>query len=333
MYSRKTILILTIILAFAAAAHGAEKKAPPVERTGPKPAPVSPKPHVVAVVNGAEIGLDDFVRDLFRAQTLVLNAGRTLTAPGVTRLRTEVLEALIRQELLYQESKKTVKVTDGEIASEIDKLKDQFPSPADFARAAPLLRARVERALSVGIYVDKNYTSKATVTDGEVRTAYDANRANLRQPEQVKAGYILVKVDPRWSEAKKAEAREKIGGIRKKALDGQDFAALARANSEDVTAPLGGNLGFVRQGQLLRPIEQALFSLKPNEVSDVVETRIGYHLVKAYERAPEMTVPFENVKDELRTLLKQEKGRQEANAYASKLREKAKVQIFLPVEE
>jgi parvulin-like peptidyl-prolyl isomerase len=327
MYSRRTILILTIIFAFAAAAHGTEKKTSPVEKAA------APKPNVVAVVNGAEIGLDDFTREVFRAQTLVLNTGRTLTAPGVVRLRTEVIEALIRQELLYQESKKTVKVTDGEIASELEKLKDQFPSTADFARAVPLLRAQVERALSTRTYVDKVYTSKATATDGDVRAAYDANRANLRQPEQVKTGYILIKVDPQWGEAKKAAARKKIADVRKKALEGQDFAALARASSEDVTASLGGSLGFVRQGQLLRPIEQALFSLKPNEVSDVVETRVGYHLLKAYERTPEMTVPFENVKDQLRNLLKQEKGQQEANSYAAELREKAKVQILLPAEE
>ncbi len=80
-------------------------------------------------------------------------------------------------------------------------------------------------------------------------------------------------------------------------------------------------------------MEEALFALKVGEVSDVVETRVGYHLVKAVERKPETTVPFENVKDQLRTLLKQEKGQQEANASIAKVREKAAVQTFLPAEE
>jgi parvulin-like peptidyl-prolyl isomerase len=64
-----------------------------------------------------------------------------------------------------------------------------------------------------------------------------------------------------------------------------------------------------------------------------VETQLGYHLIKAIERKPEIITPFENLKDQIRTLLKQEKGQQEANAYITKVREKAKVEIFLPAEE
>jgi peptidyl-prolyl cis-trans isomerase C len=82
----------------------------------------------------------------------------------------------------------------------------------------------------------------------------------------------------------------------------------------------------------MKPFEEALFALKTGEVSGVVETRLGYHLVKAVDRKPEMTIPFENLKDELRTLLKQEKGQQEANASIGKVREKARVEIFLPAE-
>ena len=84
---------------------------------------------------------------------------------------------------------------------------------------------------------------------------------------------------------------------------------------------------------MLKPFEDALFVLKTGEVSDIVETNVGYHLIKATDRKPEMTVPFETLKDQLRTLMKQEKGQQEANAYIGKQREKAKVEIFLPPEE
>ncbi len=148
----------------------------------------------------------------------------------------------------------------------------------------------------------------------------------------MKAAYIFVKVDPQ-NEAKKAESKKKIEDIKKKLSAGEDFAALARANSDDITGARGGDLGYVRQGQLNKPVEEALFSLKPGEVSDIVETKVGYNLVKAVERKPETTMPFENVKDQLRTALRQEKGQQEANAYIVKVREKAAVETFLPAEE
>lgn len=298
----------------------------------PKPA-VERKPGVVAVVNGSEINLDTFTVELYRAERLVLNAGRPLSALQVTRLKSEVLEALVRQELLYQEARKTVRVTDTEIAGELEKLKDQFQNASDFARLTPVLRVQVERGLAIRKYIDSAYVSKATVTDTEIRSYYDGHRDGFRQPEQVKAAYIFIKVDPQWNETKKAEAKKKIEDINKKLSAGEDFASLARTNSDDITGARGGDLGYVQQGQLNKPVEEALFALKPGEVSSIVETKVGYNLVKAIERKPETTLPFENVKDQLRTALRQEKGQQEAYAYIAKAREKAAVETFLPAED
>lgn len=129
------------------------------------------------------------------------------------------------------------------------------------------------------------------------------------------------------------EAKQKIEDIRKKAVNGEDFASLARTYSEDVTAQNGGDLGYIRSGQIMKPLEDALFALKPNEVSKVVETKTGYHLFKAIDRKPETTQSFEEVKDRLRALLKQKKGRQEANALVGRLRRTATVEIYLPAEE
>ncbi len=139
------------------------------------------------MVNGSEIGLNDFAGEMYQAERAILNGGKLLTAPQVTRLRTEVLEGLIRQELLYQESKKTVRVTDAEIEVELEKLKDQFRNTADFAKAAPSLRAQVERTLAIRKYIETQYASKAEVTDTDIRSYYDGHRDSFRVPEQVKA--------------------------------------------------------------------------------------------------------------------------------------------------
>lgn len=295
--------------------------------------PDNKKAGTVAVVNGSEISHDDFNRELYRAERMVLDAGKLLTAPQVTNLRTQVLEGLVRQELLYQEAKKTTRVTDAEVTAELDKLKSQFKSDADFTKAVPVLRVQVERELVIRKYIDTVYASKAVVKDSDIRSYYDNNLRSFFQPEQIKASYILIKVEPEWNEAKKMDAKKKIEDVRKKALAGQDFASLARTYSDDLTASRGGDLGYVRKGQILKPLEEALFVLKPGEVSDVVETRLGYNLIKAVERKPETAVPFEDVKDRLRTALKHEKGQQEANAYIAKVRDKASVKTFLPAEE
>jgi parvulin-like peptidyl-prolyl isomerase len=100
-----------------------------------------------------------------------------------------------------------------------------------------------------------------------------------------------------------------------------------------VSSSKGGDLGYISRGQVLKPFEEALFVLKPGEVSGVVETSLGYHLIKAAERKPETALPFESLKDRLGVFLKQEKGQKEANAYIDKIRAQAKVEISLPPEE
>lgn len=291
------------------------------------------KPKPVAVVNGSEISLEDFNRELYAAERVIINAGRLLSSPAVARLRTEVVENLVRQELLYQEAKKTVRVTGSEVTAEVEKLKGRFRTEADFAKAVPSLRSEVEKRLTIAKYVETAYTAKAQVTDEELRSSYERNRQALRQPEQVKALYVFVKVDPAWGEARKKEAKKKIEDIRRRALRGEDFTSLARTYSDDPTASTGGDLGYVRPGQLMQPLEKAVFALKAGEVSAVLEAGPGCHLFKATDHRAETTVSFEEVKDRLRTLLKQEKGQQTANAFIARVREKAKVEISLPREE
>ncbi len=310
----------------------ADSKAKPAV---PAAGEVKSKPEVVATVNGADIATDDYLREMNRVERIYLTTGKALTCGEIGRLRKEVIESMVRRELLYQESKKTVHVSEAEIDAEIKKVKDRYQNETEFANALAgmkmtpaSLKAQVERTLAVQKIINVQFTSKATVTDKDIWSYYDRNRESFRQPEQVKTSQILVKVDPQADAAKKAEARKKIGDILAKVRQGQDFASLARTYSEDPSGAKGGDLGYIRPGQTLKLFEEALFSLKPGEVSDVVETSLGYHVIKAVERKPETTMPFENVKDQLRTLLKQEKGREEANAYIGKVRETAKVEIF-----
>ena len=316
---------------------GAEKS-PAAPAAAAPAATAQGKAGIVAVVNGSDIPVEDFFRELNRVQRLVLQTGQPLTCPQVTRLRTEVVEGLVRRELLYQEAKKTVKVSETEINEEMKKLKEQYASDADFNNALNVmkispatLRAQVERALLIQKLIETQFASKVVVTDKEIWAYYDKNRDSFRQPEQVRASQILIKTN--GDEAKKAAAKKKIEEIKQKIQQKQDFESLARTYSEDPSASKGGDLGYIRTGQVLKPFEEALFVLKVGEVSDVVETSLGYHLIKATDRKPEMTVPFDTLKDQLRNLMKQEKGQQEANAYIAKQREKAKVEIFLPREE
>ena len=340
MKSTKTILVLAAVVSLwgGSVALSAETRQAP-EKSAEKRSQVV-KPGVVAVVNGSDIALADFNRELNRMERIVIDTGNPLTCRQISRLRTEVVEGLIRRELLYQESKKQTKVSESEIDERFAKIKAQYENETAFANALnsvaatpALLKAQIERTLSVEKMITTVFVPKAVVTDQDIWTYYDHNRDSFRQAEQVRASLILIKVDPQWSESRKAESRKKLEDILAKVRQGQDFASLARTYSEDPSSTKGGDLGYIRTGQILKPIEDALFSLKPGEISAVVETSAGYSLVKATERKPEATIPFETVKDQLRTALKREKAQTDANAYTATLREKAKVEISLPLDE
>lgn len=290
--------------------------------------PAAKKADVVAMVNGAEIGREQLNGELYRAEKLAIDAGRFLTAAQVTTLTSELLENLVKQELLYQEAvKKKVTVGDDEIQATLQKLKPQFKTEAAYTKALPTLEAQVQRSAVMKKYVEEAFSAKAQVSDAQVRASYDEHLNNFRKPEQIEMGYILIKAE--GDDAGKEKARKKTEALRKRILKGEDFGKIAKKESDDPTAPEGGKVSAVRKGQLLPPLEKALFALKPGEVSPVIETAAGFNLVTAYERTPETAVPFEEVKDELKKLLQSAEGQKAANAHIEEVRKKADVKTYL----
>jgi peptidyl-prolyl cis-trans isomerase C len=145
----------------------------------------------------------------------------------------------------------------------------------------------------------------------------------------VQASHILIKVDPQADESQRAEARKKIEEIKKKLGKGGDFAALAKEFSQCPSGSKGGDLGYFRRGQMVKAFEEAAFALKRGEVSDLIETKFGYHLIKAIDKKPETTIAFEEIKSKLGRYLKQNKVQEEVRQYVEKLKEKVKVERFL----
>ena len=152
----------------------------------------------------------------------------------------------------------------------------------------------------------------------------------FKQPEQVKASHILIKVEANADQQKKAQAIEKIKQIQEMLKGGQDFAALAKKYSEDKgSGAKGGDLGYFARGQMVKPFENAAFAMKPNEVSDIVETQFGYHLIKVYDKKPERILAYDDVKSLLAERLRQEKIQQDTAKYIADLRKDAKIKKYI----
>jgi parvulin-like peptidyl-prolyl isomerase len=146
----------------------------------------------------------------------------------------------------------------------------------------------------------------------------------------VRASHILVLV-PQGTDAKgKAALRAKAEGLLKRVKGGEDFAAIARASSEDPgSAPQGGELPPFGKGSMVPPFEAAAFALPAGGVSDIVESQFGFHIIKLHEKLPEEKAPFESVKARLGEHLLNLKRDEAVTLFINALRAKAKIETYL----
>jgi peptidyl-prolyl cis-trans isomerase C len=291
----------------------------------------------VAVVNGTVLKQAELDSETDRYLDRLQRTGRFPNDLERSQIKKQVLENLIARELLYQESqKKGIKVDQQEIDAQLTGLKGRFPNEAEFKNALSRnnlteadLRSQFERDLAIKKLLDGQIGDKSAVSEKETRAYYDSNLETFKKPEQVRASHILIKVDPGADEAKKAEARTKIESLQTKLKKGEDFGALAKEYSEGPSGPKGGDLGFFGRGQMVKPFEETAFAMKPGQVSDMVETNFGYHLIMVSDRTPEGTIPYEEVKDRLQQFLKQQKVQEAIARYVETLKGKAKIERFL----
>lgn len=290
-----------------------------------------------AEINGVVITQGQFDKELAIHLDRVLKQGRQISEDQKAGLKKEILEGLIERELLYQESQKVgIKVDDKKIDDQLAAIKKRFPGEAEFKIALGKMnltedevKTQITRGLAIRQLIEQQVTSKIVVTDVETKAYYDGNPQMFKQPEQVKASHILIKVDAAATEAQKAEARNKIEAVQQKIKNGGDFAELAKEYSEGPSNTRGGDLGFFRRGQMVKPFDDAVFNMKTNEVSGIIETRFGYHIIKVYDKKPEETLAYADVKDKLNQRMKQEKVEKDAELYINQLKKDANIEKYI----
>jgi len=302
--------------------------------------PLSPKdlPAVVAKVNGENIKKEDLLQGAQAVQIRLAQEGRP-AVPSVEFYR-EVLNQIIGIALLQQDAKaQGVTATDQEIQQQLAQRKGAFPTEEAFKQALAQaglteqkLRDQTRDAIAVQKYIQTRLAKSGAVTEQATRDFYDKNKAQIQAPERVHVRHILIRVDPKATAAAKQDARQKAETLLKRLQAGEDFGKLAQESSDDPASKVrGGDLGFVAKGQTPDPaFEAATFALtKPNQLSPVVETQFGYHILQFVERQPAGAIPYDQVKARIGQLIQQQQGQQQLANRVRELRGKAKVEVFL----
>jgi peptidyl-prolyl cis-trans isomerase D len=254
----------------------------------------------VASQGQTEAIFEQRVREDLRKQALLQAVAESALVPKTV---TEGIDAMLREQREVRELRFTVEqylpkvsVSDAQVAEFYEKNRALFETPES---------AKVEFL----VLSPDTITGTGTLAEADVKAYYDQNKSRYGTEEQRRASHILITAEGSDKAAARKKAEQLLAQVRAKP---GDFEKLARENSKDSgSAANGGDLGFFGKGMMVKPFEDAVLKLKPGEISDVVESDFGFHIIKLTEVKPAEIKPFEQVKGEIEAELKKQQAQKE----------------------
>ncbi len=247
----------------------------------------------------------------------------SMTDQSLAFIKNNITDQLINSILLYQYAQdNAVDIPETDINSEIEKVKGNFESEEEFNEALKRsnltlnqLKEDINRQLMIEEAINREY-EKIEVTEEEIAKYYEENKDSFFQPESVKASHILV------------ENKDEAELILNQLNDGiADFDKLAREKSICPSSEQGGDLGYFSRGQMVEEFEKVAFSLEIGEISDIVETEFGFHIIKCEDIREEHQQTFEEAKANIENRLKSQKQNETIQTLLTTLRDDSDVII------
>ncbi len=283
---------------------------------------------VIAKVNDELILKSDYDRQVSQVKSALEANGQDFSTDEgkkvLKEIKEKVLESMISDQLILQQAEKdNITLSEEEFEQAISDL-EQYHGGKDaldkYLEQQGLDRSSFEKLVKEQLVINQfkeKLTSDIKVTDEEVKKFYEDNKAMFELPAQeIRASHILVDTE---NEAKKILAEIKAGG---------DFAELAKDYSKDPgSKELGGDLGYFSKGKMDPEFEKAAFALKPGEISDVVKTTFGYHIIKV--TGERTSLSFDDAKDYIKSNLENTKKEEEFNKYLDEWKKQSKIEKYL----
>ena len=289
---------------------------------------------MLARVNGEAVTKVDFDRLI---KNMEVRANQPVPAERRDAIFRQALEQLVTYAVLSQETRaRKVTVSDEEVDGSIKQMQSQFKTEDEFKKALDArgmtldkLKSDTRIDMSINKMVESEVSSQPAPSDAECREFYDKNPDKFKQDESVRASHILFRVDENADAATKKKVMDQAQAVLKEARGGADFAELAKKHSADGSSQQGGDLNFFARGQMVPPFDQAAFAMKPGQISDIVTTQFGYHIIKVTDRKEASTVPFEQVSPRIKEFLTEQQKQRKADDFIQSLKQKAKIEVLV----
>jgi peptidyl-prolyl cis-trans isomerase SurA len=278
---------------------------------------------IIAIVNSDLIMLSEITRELTPERERIQKEYRgDVLARRLKTAEYMALTSMIERKLQLQEAKvRGITVTDQDVQQAIRQMKQQGRT-VDETNPADMKSAR-EQLMLLRI-VDREVRSAVMVADSDMKRYFQEHRDRFALSEEYTLSQILIKPH---SPDDTADAREKVREVMTRLKQGESFEDLALRFSDGPNASHGGNLGLVRQGELLPEIERTIATLVPGGISDVIETSEGFHIMRLEDKKPKQFRSFEQVRNEIQGLVFQQKSEDVFQTWLAGLKNKAYIEI------
>lgn len=335
MFRRQIVLAAFI---FGVAACQTESTAPSESVTAPPK--TETKQELAATVNGTGITKAAYEAAVERNLLRYQGQGHKLP-PGIEqRIKESVLRRLIDDEVVAQKAAAIeVVISDEAVAAKFEEHKKRFRTEqafADYLKRSNNTEENMKRDLRRNMLRDRvveTMSGSMEVDDADVKKYYDEHIKRFIEKEQIKASRILIRVAAKADDKERSAAKKKADTLRNKAAQkNADFATLAKENSNGPEAGRGGELNWFSRGRMPPEFDNAAFALKKNGVSRVIETKLGYEIIKVWDKKAERQRPFDEVSANIKNSLLARKRNEKRREVLRELKGTAKVEQFIKFE-
>lgn len=244
-------------------------------------------------------------------------------------LKKQLVEVFIARTLLSNEiEKRKIEASAQEVKMAMDQIKASLPPNKkieDFFKENRINQEDIILAVKIDKFRNMEMGQNIKPSQKEISKFYNDNKDKLFvEPESVHVRHILVAVGKDDNDKVKAEKKSKMENLRKQ-LNNENFVELARKNSDCPSKEVGGDLSFIKRGQMVKEFENAAFSQEKNVIGPVIKTEFGYHVVQVLDKKSAKKITLDEAKGKISTYLEQRKKIEAFNDIMKKLREKAKI--------
>mgnify|MGYP006279228203 FL=1 len=290
----------------------------------------------IAEVDGVGIRRESYEQAVQNTLRSFQQQGRAVPEEDLETFRSEILDQLIAEEILYQTGvDRGYEPTEQSIDTQFEQMRGRFETEEEWQQALDAqgtteeqLREQLVRNTVLEQVITDVTADVEPATDEEVQVVYDENPQFFETGSQVEARHILLSTQGLEDEDAVAAKRAEAEAVRDELLAGADFATLAEERSEGPSAAQGGSLGTFGRGQMVAPFEEAAFALAEGEVSGIVQTQFGFHIIQVTDIIEGGFTPIEQVSANIRQFLGQQRQADALAAFVDEAREEADVTVY-----